>query len=114
MHVVGYTFVHGKRRLDFTSSETDGTVRGKRRRQMVEDEEVDGPTEAEYMELQRARTLRVAQLARDAAAGCGPWSPDAKSSLPRTRRLGLGSGPGLGLGLGLGWTMARRRSRYQH
>ena len=87
VHVVGYTFVHGKRRLDFTSSETDGTVRGKRRRQMVEDEEVDGPTEAEYMELQRARTLRVAQLARDAAAGCGPWSPDAKSSLPRTRRL---------------------------
>ena len=93
VHVVGYTFVHGKRRLDFTSSETDGTVRGKRRRQMVEDEEVDGPTEAEYMELQRARTLRVAQLARDAAAGCGPWSPDAKSSLPRTRRLGLGSNP---------------------
>ena len=90
VHVVGYTFVHGKRRrLDTASAEeeTDGTVRGKRRRQIIEDEEVDGPTEAEYMELQRARTQRVAELAREAAAGSGPWSPAAKSPLPRTRRL---------------------------
>ena len=89
VHVVGYTFVHGKRRLDTASAEeeTDGTVRGKRRRQIIEDEEVDGPTEAEYMELQRARTRRVADLAREAAAGSGPWSPAAKSPLPRTRRL---------------------------
>ena len=90
VHVVGYTFVQGKRRrLDTASAEeeTDGTVRGKRRRQIIEEEEVDGPTEAEYMELQRARTRRVADLAREAAAGSGPWSPAAKSPLPRTRRL---------------------------
>jgi len=65
VHVVGYTYVHAK----------------KRRR----DVDVGGPSEAEYTELQLARSRRVEELRREAVAEAA--RPCTTPTPLRTRRL---------------------------